>query len=199
MAKRHVIYSDKPNSFPMFLEAVLRFWPMLVATLPGLAVGLWVLTWIDGMLAGVVFGVVLLLWCAFSFAKPELHLAPKFERPLSPFSGFLTGIINGATDSQVMPVVPFMMSLKLGRDLFIQGINCSFTMSSLVMALGLAQLGFFSWEDILISSLGIALVFLGLRVGTTIRHLLSEKVFHNAILGMLTVMGISLILPILNN
>ena len=68
-----------------------------------------------------------------------------------------------------------------------------------VMAIGLAQLGFFSWEDILISSVGIALVFLGLRVGTTIRHLLSEKVFHNAILGMLTVMGISLILPILNS
>ena len=182
-----------------FNEAVLRFWPMLLATLPGLAVGLWVLTWIDGMLAGAIFGIVLLLWCAFSFAKPELHLAPKFERPLSPFSGFLTGMINGATGSQVMPVVPFMMSLKLGRDLFIQGINCSFTMSSLVMAVGLAQLGFFSWEDILISSVGIALVFLGLRVGTTIRHLLSEKVFHNAILGMLTVMGISLILPILNS
>ena len=182
-----------------FNEAVMRFWPMLVATLPGLAIGLWVLTWIDGGLAGAIFGGVLLLWCAFSFAKPDLHLALKFERVLAPFSGFLTGMVNGATGSQVMPVVPFMMSLKLGRDLFIQGINCSFTMSSLVMAVGLAQLGFFSWEDILISSVGIVLVFLGLRVGSAIRQHLSEKLFHHAILTMLTIMGISLILPILNS
>ncbi|NBQ83940.1 MAG: sulfite exporter TauE/SafE family protein, partial [Alphaproteobacteria bacterium] len=112
--------------------------------------------------------------------------------------GFLTGMINGATGSQVMPVVPFMMSLKLNRDLFIQGINCSFTMSSLIIALGFATLGFFSLEDILISSFGIGLVFLGVRVGSQIRLYLSEKLFHNAILVMLTVMSIFLMLPILS-
>ena len=182
-----------------FKEAVFRFWPMLLATLPGLAVGLWVLTWIDGDLAGAVFGLVLLLWCAFSFAKPDLHLAPNLERPLSPFSGFLTGMVNGSTGSQVMPVVPFMMSLKLGRPLFIQGINCSFTMSSLVMVIGLGQLGFYSLDDAVISIFGIVLVIIGVKVGGAIRDHLSEKLFHHAILTMLTIMGLSLILPILNS
>jgi uncharacterized membrane protein YfcA len=107
-------------------------------------------------------------------------------------------MINGATGSQVMPVVPFMMSLKLNRDLFIQGINCSFTMSSLIIAFGFATLGFFALEDILISSFGIGLVFLGVRVGSQIRLYLSEKLFHNAILAMLTVMSIFLMLPILS-
>ena len=152
-----------------FKEAVFRFWPMLLATLPGLAVGLWVLTWIDGDLAGAVFGLVLLLWCAFSFAKPDLHLAPNLERPLSPFSGFLTGI------------------------------NCSFTMSSLVMAIGLGQLGFYSLDDAVISIFGIVLVIIGVKVGGAIRDHLSEKLFHHAILTMLTIMGLSLILPILNS
>jgi len=181
-----------------FNAAVKSFWPMLLATLPGLGIGLWVLTWIDGVLASAIFGGVLFLWCAFSFSKPDLHLAPRFETIVAPISGFLTGMINGATGSQVMPVVPFMMSLKLNRDLFIQGINCSFTMSSLIIALGFATLGFFSLEDILISSFGIGLVFLGVRVGSQIRLYLSEKLFHNAILAMLTVMSIFLMLPILS-
>ena len=181
-----------------FNAAVKSFWPMLLATLPGLGIGLWVLTWIDGVLASAIFGGVLFLWCAFSFTKPDLHLAPRFETIVAPISGFLTGMINGATGSQVMPVVPFMMSLKLNRDLFIQGINCSFTMSSLIIALGFATLGFFSLEDILISSFGIGLVFLGVRVGSQIRLYLSEKLFHNAILAMLTVMSIFLMLPILS-
>ena len=181
-----------------FKESILRFWPMLIATVPGLGLGLWVLAWIDGVLAGGIFGVVLLLWCGFSFAKPELRLPARFERPLAPISGFLTGMVNGATGSQVMPIVPFMMSLHLGRDLFIQGINCSFTMSSLVMAFGLGHLGLFSWVDIFISTLGISMVFLGLRLGSAIRHRLSEKVFRQAILTMLSLMGMTLLLPVLN-
>ncbi|NBR39941.1 MAG: sulfite exporter TauE/SafE family protein, partial [Alphaproteobacteria bacterium] len=82
-----------------FNAAVKRFWPMLLATLPGLGIGLWVLTWIDGVLASAIFGGVLFLWCAFSFSKPDLHLAPRFETIVAPISGFLTGMINGATGS----------------------------------------------------------------------------------------------------
>ena len=40
-----------------------------------------------------------------------------------------------------MPVVPFLMMLHLERPLFIQAVNCSFTLSSGVMALGLAAMG----------------------------------------------------------
>ena len=180
-----------------FKEAVVRFWPMLLATLPGLVIGLWVLTWIDGDVAGAIFGIVLLLWCAFSFAKPDLRLAPRWERWLAPLSGCFTGIVNGSTGSQVLTVVPFMMSLKLGRDLFIQGINCSFTMSSVVMAIGLGQLGFYSLDDVVISVFGIVLVIIGVKAGSAIRNHLSEKLFHHAILTMLTIMGLSLILPLL--
>ena len=97
----------------------------------------------------------------------------------------------------MLTVVPFMMSLKLGRDLFIQGINCSFTMSSVVMAIGLGQLGFYSLDDVVISVFGIILVIIGVKAGSAIRNHLSEKLFHHAILTMLTIMGLSLILPLL--
>jgi len=130
-----------------FRETLGRFWPMLLAVIPGLALGLWTLAYIDGRLAGAILGLLMLVWCAFTFTKPELSIAARWERPLAPFSGFITGTINGITGSQVMPMVPFMMMLRLERNLFIQAVNCSFTLSSLVMMLGLAKLGLFSWED----------------------------------------------------
>ena len=180
-----------------FGETLGRFWPMLLSLLPGLALGLWTLAYIDGRLAGAVLGIMMLVWCAFTFARPELSIAERRERPLAPFCGFITGMINGITGSQVMPMVPFLMMLRLERNLFIQAVNCSFTLSSLVMVLGLGILGLFSWEDVLISAIGVCFVTFGLSLGAAIRHRLSETLFRQGILVMLSLMGLGLILPIL--
>ncbi|MEM6373781.1 MAG: sulfite exporter TauE/SafE family protein [Pseudomonadota bacterium] len=180
-----------------FGETVRRFWPMLIALLPGLFLGLWALSLISGAEAGAVLGIMLLVWCTFSAFSPNLHLAAKWERPLAPLSGFATGVINGVTGSQVLPAVPFLMMLRLDRNLFLQAINCSFTLSSLVMAFGLGRVGLFSNEDIVISSVGTCVVFFGLNIGGNIRQRLSEDLFRKAILTMLSLMGLSLIAPAL--
>ena len=180
-----------------FGETLRRFWPMFLSLLPGLALGLWTLAYIDGRLAGAILGVMMLVWCAFTFAKPELSIVAHWERPLAPFSGFVTGTINGVTGSQVMPMVPFMMMLRLERNLFLQAVNCSFTLSSLVMMLGLGKLGLFLWEDVLISAIGLCFVTLGLSLGAAIRHRLSETLFRQGILVLLLLTGLGLIVPIL--
>jgi hypothetical protein len=177
-----------------FKSTILRFWPMLLATIPGLILGLWVLSEIDGDRAKVVFGLVLLMWCGFSFLKPDLRLPGGLEERLAPVSGICTGFLNGLTGSQVMPAVPFLMSLYLGRNAFIQAANCSFTMSSLIMMAGLGHLGLFTGTDVLISTLGVVCVFVGVRFGTAIREGLSESAFRNIILTMLTMMSISLLM-----
>lgn len=181
-----------------FHETLQRFWPMLLALLPGLALGLWLLSRIDGAQASAFLGGVLLVWCAFSVAKPDVRVSQAWAGALAPVSGCITGIVNGVTGSQVMPVVPFLMALHLERNLFIQAVNCSFTLSSFAMALGLRQLGLFSWDDLVISALGTCVVFFGLRVGSAIRHRMPETLFRSAIIAMLSLMGLSLLLPAFN-
>ncbi|MEM6408273.1 MAG: sulfite exporter TauE/SafE family protein [Pseudomonadota bacterium] len=180
-----------------FNETLARFWPMLLALLPGLVIGLWVLSRVDSTAAGAVLGVILLCWCAFSLMTPDLRLPKGWERPLAPVSGFVTGIINGITGSQVMPAVPFLMTLHMERPLFIQAINCSFTLSSLVMALGLGRLGLFTASDLIISAFGACFIIFGVRLGSVIRHRLPEALFRLAVLGLLVVIGVSLILPVM--
>jgi len=166
---------------------------MLLATIPGLILGLWALSGIDGERVKVVFGLVLLIWCGFSFLKPDLRLPDGLEARLAPVSGICTGFLNGLTGSQVMPVVPFLMSLQLGRNAFIQAANCSFTMSSLIMMAGLSHLGLFTGVDVVISAAGVVCVFFGVKFGTSIREHLSERAFRSIILAMLTMMSISLL------
>ncbi|MEX0346711.1 MAG: sulfite exporter TauE/SafE family protein [Rhizobiaceae bacterium] len=177
-----------------FTETVQRFWPMLLATVPGLILGLWALSLIDGALAGGVLGVVLLIWCAFAYSKPDLRPDPAWERRLGPASGFLTGTVNGLTGSQVLPSMPYLMSLHLDRNVFIQAINCSFTLSSLIMAIGLNRLGLFTTGAVIVSVIGTGVAFLGLHLGEQVRHRLSPDAFRLAILAMLSVMGVSLMI-----
>ena len=177
-----------------FKSTMLRFWPMLLATIPGLILGLWVLSGIDAGTGKIVFGLVLLLWCGFSFLNPDHRLPDGLEGRLAPVSGICTGFLNGLTGSQVMPAVPFLMSLHLGRNTFIQAANCSFTMSSLIMMVGLGHLGLFSGREVVISTLGVMCVFVGVRFGTAIRKRLSENTFRKLILAMLTIMSISLLM-----
>lgn len=180
-----------------FGVTVARFWPLLLTLFPGLAFGLWMLSKIDGNLASGILGLAVILWIGFSLAKPNLILSAHLERPLMPIIGLVTGTINGVTGSQVMPVVPFLMMLKMPRDLFIQSVNCSFTLSSFVMACGLGKLGLFSMQDVLISVVGSCIMFVGVALGGAVRHRLSEQLFRTATLIMLSVMALSLILPML--
>jgi uncharacterized membrane protein YfcA len=176
-----------------FKESLLRFWPMLLATIPGLFVGLWTLGLIDGQLAAGVLGIILLLWCVFSYSKPEFKIEQQWEQRLKPISGFATGLINGLTGSQVMPSMPFLMALHLERNLFVQSINCSFTLSSIIMIFGLNQLGLFSVDGVIVSVVGTCFAFIGLSFGESIRQRLSADAFRLGLILMLAVMGAGLI------
>ncbi|MFK7944475.1 MAG: sulfite exporter TauE/SafE family protein [Paracoccaceae bacterium] len=176
-----------------FGATIRRFWPMLLATVPGLLVGLWLLDSVNGGAAGAVLGLVLLLFVAFSWSRPDMRLPATWERPLQPVSGALTGLVNGVTGSQVMPSMPFMMSLHLERNMFVQAINCSFTLSSMIMVAGLAKLGLMTWEAVIVSTIGTAFALIGIRVGERIRDQLSPDQFRIGILAVLSVMGLALI------
>ncbi len=176
-----------------FVPVVKRFWLMLAATIPGIVLGLWLLNYLDGETAGAILGVVLLAFCVFSYFNPNFVLPARLQRPLAPVSGFLTGTVNGITGSQVMPSMPYLMSLNLERYIFIQAINCSFTMSSIVMAIGLTALGIMTIQAFVISVIGAGFAIIATRFGERMRNKLSPEQFRKAVLVILTIMAIVLI------
>ena len=176
-----------------FRKTLHRFWPMLAATIPGLLIGLSMLAMVDGRIAGGALGVILISWCVFAIAAPDFRLPQALERPLGVVSGIITGVTNGLTGSQVMPCVPYLMALKLDRGVFIQATNSSFTLSSLIMAVGLTRLDLFTFDAVMMSVAGLVVVLCGLRIGERVRSRLSPDLFRRAVLVMLIVMGSGLV------
>lgn len=182
-----------------FLAALRRFWPVYLASLPGLAVGLWGLDRMDGAGAAAVLGIVMIGYTLYALARPAMRLPPRVERPLTAPAGFLTGVINGLTGSQVMPILPYMMALGLAPGLFIQAINISFTLSSGVMAAGLTGLGLFTVMALWMSGLGLIPMVAGIWIGGRVRRWLKPDAFRRVILLCLLALGIMLIVrPLLD-
>lgn len=176
-----------------FRETTRRFWPMFVATVPGVLLGLAVLDLIDSLVAGAILGVVLIGYGTFTLFRPARPIPASLARTLAPLAGFVTGVINGMTGSQVMPVLPFLLALRLDPRRFIQTINISFSLSSIVMALGLSTLGLMTLETLWISLAGLIPVYLGTRIGGVVRQRMNAETFRTVILLMLIVFGVVLV------
>ena len=177
-----------------FRESVRRFWPMVVAAMIGVVIGLVLLTWMEARAAGAALGVVLFVYGLFALKTPNLTLPPHLEKPLGPVTGLTTGVINGLTGSQLMPVLPYLMALHLDRERFVQAINCSFTSSSIVMAIGLSKIGLMNVETALVSTIGVIPVWVGLKLGGKIRRRLAPELFRKLVIYMLMASGVLLLI-----
>ncbi len=178
-----------------FNVTIKRFWPLFLATIPGLLAGLYFLAGSGDELGSAILGAVLIFYAVFTLLSPELILPKKREKHLYIPVGLTTGLINGATGSQVMPVLPYLMSLQLERNQFVQALNCSFTLSSLIMIVGMSALSILSFENFLLSLSGGLCVFAGVHMGTIYRNRMPPAVFRNMILVFLILLGVSLIFP----
>ena len=175
-----------------FGEALKRFWLLFLCALPGLVLGLFLLDAVSNDLARLALGVVLFTYGFWSLAKAAPRLPSRLEPVLNAPVGFATGVVNGLTGSQVMPVLPYFVALRLDKDLFVQSINISFTASSLVMLLGLGNLGLLSWSIAGVSALGIPLVAIGIWLGGRLRRRIPDKQFTRLVLVLLMLLGVNL-------
>ena len=173
---------------------VQRFWPLYLAALPGLAIGLWLLNDFGGDLGRKVLGIVLLAYAVWALLKRDMYLSKTMAQLLTLPTGFVTGIINGVTGSQVMPILPYLLALDLKRDVFVTAINLSFTFSSIFMLIGLSRFGLISLPLLGIAIVGTLFVALGITLGARVRKRLSSDLYKRLVLLLLMVLGISLLL-----
>lgn len=177
-----------------FRETVRRFWPIYLATVPGVIAGLLLLKVGDPAIATSGLGGVLIVYGVFALARPSFALPARAIRLLGLPTGLGTGFLSGFTGTQVMPLLAYLMLLRLSPNQLVQALNCSFTFCSLVLAVGLASADMLTLHDLFISMAGLVVVLVGVAVGARVRHRLSPAAFRRIVLWLQLVFGAVLIL-----
>lgn len=176
-----------------FIEALKRFWPLYCAALPGLALGIWFLGASHDEAPKAVLGLSMLLYGLWGLTKGLIELSAAQEKQLKIPAGFLSGMVNGATGSQLMPIMPYLLSLKMDQQLFVQTINTAFTLNTLVMMVALGKLGLMTLPVMYLSAGGILPVALGIFLGGRLRRRVSETFYRKMVLVLLIFLGFILV------
>ncbi|NJM34492.1 MAG: sulfite exporter TauE/SafE family protein [Rhodomicrobium sp.] len=174
-------------------ETLVRFKRFYLSTIPGVCVGLFALTWADQRYSEVSLGVLIVGYSVYSVFKPTLTLPSHLQGPLQIPAGLLNGFFTGLTGSQVLPLLPYMLSLRLDPDRFVQAVNMAVTISAAVMVVGLLSYGLMTTPDLLASILCIAPAMIGIGLGGQVRRLIPSAHFRVVVLIVLALIGLALI------
>ncbi|WP_417220793.1 sulfite exporter TauE/SafE family protein [Achromobacter spanius] len=177
-----------------------RPWPTLPPTLRRIAalqLGVCVGTlagamWLgapSGRWAGVCLGLALIAYAGWGLFGSPPQVPRRHEHVLGALVGAITGVITAATGVFVIPAVPFLQALNLGRDGLIQAMGVSFTVSTVALAAGLWLNGGYSPAAAGASVLMLLPALAGMALGQWLRGKLSASTFKLCFMISLALLG----------
>lgn len=175
-------------------QSLRRFWLLYISALPGIYAGVLILNMVGNYAAKIILGVVSIAYSLLLLLKIEISIPEKNERILSVPVGLTNGFLNGLTGTQIIPMLPYLLSLKLDRNGMINAINLGFTLSIIVLLIIFGKFDLISLETLKYSIVGAIPVAAGIYLGGKLRHQISEERFKLAVLIILIIIGVNLIL-----
>lgn len=168
-----------------------RFWIFYAATIPGIFYGTMLLGWVDQKNATRVLGAIIVAYVLYAVVRPHFRIPLAWENPLQLPAGLLNGFLTGLTGSQIMPLLPYMLSLKLNAHEFVQAVNIAVVTASMILILALIYSGLMTGPLAVASMIGIAPASLGVYLGNHVRSRIPSTTFRTVVLFTLLAMGFS--------
>ena len=175
---------------PHFRAIAARLWPTWLA----LAVVLVATPEFDAHRLGFdprrLLGVVLIVYGTWGLMKPALPDLSHRSRAIGFVVGGLTGLVTATTAVFVVPLVPYLQSMRFDKDTTVQAFGLSFMVATLGLT---ARLGHGGHLSLLSASTGLAVLgaFAGLAAGAFVRARISAAAFQRALFVIFIALGVA--------
>jgi uncharacterized protein len=170
---------------------VRQFWPLYLATIPGIAAGIYALTIVDQKYAIKLLGWLIVAHGIQSMLMPSYRLHCRAAQNLRVPVGLLNGFFAGLTGAQVLPLMPYMLALNLHPQHFVQAVNLAVITGSLFLGAGLMLIGMMSLEMLMLSVLAVIPALMGVQTGVRYRQGIDDRQFRKLAILVLTAIGIT--------
>ena len=173
---------------PALLALAKRFALMMLGVVVGTFATIGFLTQ-SSAAATAALGGVLAAYGLSGFVSSRLDIAPRTERWLSPIVGLVNGAISGATGVFVIPSVPYLNSLRLGKEELIQAIGIHAFVCPLALGCALALRGRFEAGLAASSLMALLPALAGMYAGQRVRGRLKPEIFRRCFFMGLIALG----------
>jgi|TARA_B110000116_G_C16780351_1_gene557965 uncharacterized membrane protein YfcA len=165
---------------------------LLLAGIPGVALGAVVLYISSGRFLETVLSIWVLVYLLLRFLRPELRLSKQSRRHFAPPVGFACGALQGATGICAPVLVPYVDALGVGPRTYV------FAFSSVFMFLGFGHItmltifGAFPYEQVIQSLMAVVPAMLFVPIGRWLRQYIPPDNFGSLIRVVLFVTAVRL-------
>ena len=172
-----------------------RFFPMFITLFLGILIGGKLILSLNLKTISIIIALTIIIFTSFNFLGLNLNwLKPKYEKIISIFIGFFSGILGGVSTFYAPPIITFLVSLNLSKENFIRTTATMYFLASIPLYSSLIFHGLGNFYDLLVSLIITAPALLGQYLGTKIRGRLSNEIFRKTILVILIIIGFSLLI-----
>jgi len=170
-----------------------RLFFVLGAGAGGIVLGTKLLVMLPAWVATLVLGLFTLAFVALNATAFSPRLAPRWERPLGPVAGLVSGVVGGLTNTPGTALVMFFYALGLPKEEFVRSIALSFVVLKVVQLGAVAHFGLMSWSLFQLSLGLTAIALLGFSIGLKVQDRLDQRRFNRAVLIFLAATGLWLV------
>jgi uncharacterized protein len=166
-------------------------WGLLLALLPGVPLGAWLLSQVSKGLVMGALGGVLVGYGLYALLAPELprRAGKGWAYP----AGFIAGLLSGAYNTSGPPLVIYGDLRRWDRDEFRANLQVLFMVGEVLAIASHALLGNVGREAGLRVLVGAPVIALGLVAGRRLERFLDPERFRRAVLILLVIMGVTML------
>ena len=179
---------------PALAGLLRRLWPLLVGSVVTTIVTARWFGAVSNPATLTALGAAIVLYAIIGLAPLRLEVPARHEPWLGPIVGAATGAVTALTGVFVIPAVPYLQALRLDADALVQALGLSFTLSTIALAMALADAGQLQWPAAGASLLALAASIGGMLLGAAVRARLKPAAFRRWFLLGLLLLGAHLML-----
>jgi len=170
----------------------LAAWRLVLSSMIGIPVGLYILKHVPENIVISVMGVILLLYGLYSLFAVRLPTLYK-DRYAFPF-GFIGGVIGGAYNTAGPPIVIYGTLRHWPRDSFRMTMQTYFVPTSFFVALGHYLNHMWTGEVVRLYCYSLPVIAVGMMLGAYVSRRIPQDAFSKIVYVFLMIVGVYMIL-----
>ncbi|RXK00210.1 hypothetical protein CRU98_03370 [Arcobacter sp. CECT 8986] len=160
-----------------FLEALRKFWLIIILMVLGSALGTVLLLYTNSDLFKLLLAAIIFLYLLQSVVKIEATFVSKYPRSSTYGLGVFGGMLSGLTNIVAPLMIMYTLEMKYTRKDTVQLSNLCFLFTKIGQITVFLLHGSFTIEDFNISMVGLAATFIGMFLGIKIKKLIDSKLY----------------------
>lgn len=163
----------------------------------GAGVGSWILFVADDKLLSTALALWIGVYFIIRFTHPNLLISLKTRMRISPLTGGLAGIFQGAMGICSPVLATYLNASGLKPGSFIFAISTPFLILALAQYITYVYLGMYSTQLYIESGLAMIPGVAAISLGTYLRQWVNKTLFDKMVLTMLVLIGVKLLMNVL--